>query len=265
MSKAIVLLSGGLDSTTVLAITLDQGYEVTALSFNYGQRHNYEIKCAKTIIDYLNNLNKDINHSIIDLSELGGLLYSSLTTEGFNTPQGHYEDASMNDTIVPNRNAIFLSVLYGWALSISKELNSKVICSLGVHSGDHAIYPDCRIEFYNKIIESFSIGNWGSEKISIYLPCIDFEKSDILKDALSTTAILTLDFDTIFKNTITSYNPDNNGISDGKSGSDIERILAFHKIGKIDPIEYKKSWAEVLEFAKKTEKDVPPFIVPDPF
>ena len=87
------------------------------------------------------------------------------------------------------------------------------------------------MEFYNKIIKSFEIGNWKSDKISIYLPYIKVDKSEILKNALSSTCLLKLDFDTIFKNTITSYNPDEDGISDGKTGSDIERILAFDKVG----------------------------------
>ena len=256
MSKtAIISLSGGLDSTSLLLHLLSKEYKVFALSFDYGQKHKIELTKAQNNIDYLKNNGFNITHKRVDLSSCNTLLSSSLTNNKINVPEGYYEENNMISTVVPNRNAIFLSVLYGWALSISKELNSNVICSLGVHSGDHAIYPDCRIEFYNKIIESFSIGNWGSEKISIYLPYIDFEKSDILKDALSTTSLLNLDFDTIYKNTITSYNPDKNGISDGKSGSDIERILAFNKIGRIDPIEYKKSWAEVLEFAIKTKKE----------
>ena len=82
----------------------------------------------------------------------------------------------------------------------------------------------------NKIIESFSIGNWDSDKISLYLPYINFDKKEILKDALTSTDFLNLDFNSIFKNTITSYAPDKNGISNGKTGSDIERILAFNAI-----------------------------------
>jgi len=102
-------------------------------------------------------------------------------------------------------------------------------------------------------MESFKIGNWDSDKISLYLPYINFDKKEILKDALTSADFLNLDFNSIFKNTITSYAPDENGISNGKTGSDIERILAFDKLGLKDPIEYQNEWEDVLSFAKKTE------------
>ena len=103
-------------------------------------------------------------------------------------------------------------------------------------------------------MESFRIGNWDGDKIDLYLPYLNYEKSDILKDALKSTKLLNLNFEQIFKNTITSYSPNKNGISEGKTGADIERILAFDKIGLKDPLEYKYGWENVLEHAKKTEK-----------
>ena len=161
----------------------------------------------------------------------------------------------MTSTVVPNRNAIFISILYGWAISLANEYENGIIVSLGVHSGDHAIYPDCRIEFYEKIISAFETGNWNSDSVSLYLPYINYDKSKILKDALNSADSLNLDFDIVFRNTVTSYNPDINGISNGKSGSDIERILAFDKIGRKDPLQYKYRWNEVLNFARKTEDE----------
>ena len=250
MSKtAIISYSGGLDSTALLLNLIKNEYTIYALTYNYGQKHHYEIECAKTIVNYLNNLNKDINHSILDLSDLGKLLYSSLTTEGFNTPQGHYEDASMNDTVVPNRNAIFSAILYSHALSIAKKENVNVELFLAVHSGDHTIYPDCRIEFFNQLNKSFKLGNWNSEKVAFKFPYIDMDKKDILEDALESTKSLSLDFDYIFKNTNTSYSPDSNGKSMGKTGSDIERILAFNDLGMEDPLEYLTDWETVLKNA----------------
>ena len=159
----------------------------------------------------------------------------------------------MKSTVVPNRNAIFSSIIFGYALSISNKLNNKVIIGLGVHAGDHEIYPDCREDFYHSIMNAFKIGNWGSENISIYLPYIKLNKSDILTDALTSCKSLKLNFDTFFKNTLTSYNPDKNGISDGKTGSDIERILAFNSIGLKDPIDYSDTWDNVLKHAKFLE------------
>ena len=136
-----------------------------------------------------------------------------------------------------------------------KNPQSEIYLSLGAHSGDHAIYPDCRAEFYNHIIKSFKIGNWDTERISLYLPYINIDKSEILEDALKSCKLLNLNFNKIFKNTITSYNPNKNGLSDGKTGSDIERILAFDKIGLKDPLNYNFTWEEVLKNAKKTEKN----------
>ena len=160
----------------------------------------------------------------------------------------------MKSTFVPNRNAIFSSILYGYAITISKQFNTNVSISLGVHSGDHAIYPDCRQEFYNKLFDSFQEGNWDSHKIELSLPYIDLDKSKILIDAQKSCKVLNLNFNTIFANTITSYNPNKKGLSSGKSGSDIERILAFNKIGLKDPIKYVESWDSILKNALETEK-----------
>jgi len=184
-----------------------------------------------------------------------GSFYSALTDENYDVPEGHYEEEQMKQTVVPNRNAIFSSILYGMALSISTIEDSDVVIALGVHSGDHAIYPDCRPEFYKALATAFSIGNWDSDRVRFELPYIDGDKSTILKDALNSCNQLNLDFDEILASTITSYNPDDLGRSSGKSGSDVERILAFHEIGRIDPIEYVESWESVLENALKLKNE----------
>ena len=103
-------------------------------------------------------------------------------------------------------------------------------------------------------MHAFKIGNWDSDKISLHLPYIKFNKSNILSDALDSCKKLKLNFNTIFKNTITSYSPNNDGISDGKTGSDVERILAFNSIGLKDPLTYTDSWNNVLKNAKLLEK-----------
>ena len=151
-------------------------------------------------------------------------------------------------------NAIFSSILYGYALTISSNLSKNITLSLGVHAGDHAIYPDCRIEFYDKLFDAINTGNWDTENIQFHLPYLNHTKVDILKDALDTCKKLNLSFEKIFKNTITSYSPDEKGISDGKTASDVERILAFHEIEMKDPLKYKTSWEEVLEYALNSEK-----------
>ena len=161
----------------------------------------------------------------------------------------------MKQTVVPNRNAIFSSIMYGHALSISESEKTDVVIALGVHSGDHEIYPDCRPEFYESLEGAFSIGNWGSERVSLHLPYISGDKSTILVDANDSISSLGLDFDTVFRNTNTSYNPDDSGRSSGKSGADVERILAFHSIGRKDPVQYIEGWDSALSGAQSAQSE----------
>ena len=248
-------LSGGMDSTSVLIRLINEGYKIDCLSFNYGQKHVVEIEKAIENIAYLGEKGYQIKHQIIDLTSAMSIFHSSLTNREIIVPEGHYEETQMKSTVVPNRNAIFSSIIYGYALSIVAKEDINVKIALGVHSGDHAIYPDCRPEFYQSLETSFRLGNWDSEKVDFYLPYVNGDKVTILNDAMKSCQELGIDFDTIFSNTITSYNPDNEGRSSGKSGSDIERILAFHKIGRRDPIEYIEPWEKVLQNAITTEKD----------
>ena len=253
---ATISLSGGMDSTSLLLHLIKKDYNVYALSFNYGQKHKLEINKAIDNIKYLNSKGINIDHKIINIKDCMDILSSSITDKNKAIPKGHYEDENMKQTFVPNRNSIFTSILYGYALTLSKKNNnSNIIISLGVHSGDHAIYPDCREEFYLKLFESFKIGNWDSDKIELYLPYLRLDKAQILTDANKSIKSLNLDFNTIFKNTLTSYEPDYKGRSNGKTGSDIERIIAFNKNGLKDPIDYIDSWETVLENALKTEKE----------
>ena len=248
-------LSGGMDSTSVLIRLINEGYKIDCLSFNYGQKHVIEIEKAIENIAYLSRKGYQVKHKIIDLTSAMSIFHSSLTNEEIIVPEGHYEETQMKSTVVPNRNAIFSSIIYGYALSIVAKEDINVKIALGVHSGDHAIYPDCRPEFYQSLETSFRLGNWDSERVDFYLPYVNGDKVTILNDAMKSCQELGIDFDTIFSNTITSYNPDNEGRSSGKSGSDIERILAFHKIGRRDPIEYIEPWEKVLQNAITTEKD----------
>ena len=253
--NAVMALSGGMDSSSLLLRLLREHYNVTALSFNYGQKHLVEIDRATALVSYLQQLNYPIKHHILDLSNAMQLFHSDLLSSGGDVPQGHYEEETMKSTVVPNRNAIFSSLLYGVALSIAEKCGDEVDIVLGVHSGDHAIYPDCRPEFYAALEHAFTIGNWNSEKIHFRLPYLHENKTDILRDAQISVAQLNLDFDEVFSKTITSYNPDSNGRSDGKTGSDVERILAFHALGRRDPIEYIRPWDEILASALAIEKE----------
>ena len=254
--RAVMALSGGMDSTGLLMRLLADGYKVSCLSYNYGQKHSIELVRAKANIAYLSSNGIEVEHRIADLSSAMGIFHSALTTEGYDVPEGHYEEEQMKQTVVPNRNAIFASILYGYALSIALREECDVVIALGVHSGDHAIYPDCRPEFYDAISHAFDVGNWDSEKVSFHLPYIDGDKETILRDAEGALSKLNLDFDTIFANTNTSYNPDAQGRSSGRSGADVERILAFHAIGRKDPVPYVESWGTVLANALQVEQEM---------
>ena len=254
--SSVLSLSGGLDSTTLLLHLLARKEIVYAISFNYGQKHEIEIEFAKRNIDYLNKNGYSVNHKIIDISDVVTLLESSLTDSKASVPEGHYMDENMKSTFVPNRNSIFSSIIYGYALSIYKSTKKNVQFSLGVHAGDHLIYPDCRPEFYSHLMKSFNIGNWDSEGVEIYFPYIKLQKPDIIKDGVSSCEKLNIDYKLIYRNTLTTYSPDSNGYSNGKTGSDIERILAFNQLGIEDPGLYLNSWDKLVAHALSCEKEL---------
>ena len=250
MKHAVLSLSGGMDSSTLLLHLLSNGYKVTALSFDYGQKHKVELERATELVEYINSTLHDmfpITHQIIKLDGLAQLLNSSLVEGGSDVPEGHYADENMKDTVVPNRNKIFSSIIQAVALSITDKNNTECVIAMGIHAGDHSIYPDCRQEFRDIDFEAFKIGNWNTEKINVYTPYLLGDKFDILKDGVECCDKLKLNFDEVYKRTNTSYKPlfikeTNKWYSDYKSASSIERIEAFLKIGRPDPIEY----AEVL-------------------
>ena len=253
MIRSVMSLSGGMDSTSLLLRLLAEGSKVTCLTYDYGQKHSIEIDRSKNNIEYLSQHGYEVDQVVIDLKSAMSTLQSALTSQDIDVPEGHYESSQMKQTVVPNRNAIFSSILFGHALSISITEDCDVRIALGVHSGDHEIYPDCRPEFYESLERSFSIGNWDSERVSFYLPYISGDKATILEDALGSCGSLGVNFDTVLSNTNTSYNPDEKGRSSGRSGADVERILAFHKIGRVDPVEYVDDWTSVLEYALSQE------------
>jgi len=251
MKKAILSLSGGMDSSALLIRLIAQGYSVTTLTFNYGQKHNLELEKAKELRQYLFDQGFKVNAYDIDLTDLTPLLKSNLVAGGDEVPEGHYENENMVQTVVPNRNKIFSSILQSIALSQANDSDSEVIIAMGIHAGDHAIYPDCRQEFRDADYIAFVTGNYNADRVKYYTPFLKWDKYQILKDAEDNCINLKLDFDDVFKRTNTSYKPINN-YSDYKSASSVERIEAFIKLGRPDPVQYADESGRVTwEIAKE--------------
>jgi 7-cyano-7-deazaguanine synthase len=260
---AVLSLSGGMDSSTLLLHLLNEGYDCTCLSFDYGQKHKVELERATDLVKYLNSFTREvakthpsfppIKHQIITLDGLAQLLNSSLVEGGTEVPEGHYAEENMKDTVVPNRNKIFSSIIQAVALSISNKKEAECVIALGVHSGDHSIYPDCTEAFRNADEYAFKIGNWDSELVNYYTPYMEGNKFTILEDGVKCCDELGLDFDEVYSRTNTSYKPifihsygkmiaenstKGTWYSDYKSASSVERVEAFIKLGRPDPVKY---------------------------
>ena len=280
----VVSLSGGMDSSTLLLKCLKEFDTVTAISFDYGQKHRVELERAQSLVDYINGevksnikINGDsfpgVTYRQIQLNGLVDLLDSALVTGGADVPEGHYAEDNMKATVVPNRNKIFASITQAVALSVANKTGESCNIAMGIHAGDHAIYPDCRQEFRDADDYAFRIGNWDAERVSYFTPYLEGDKFTILQDGEVLCEELGLDFNEVYKRTMTSYKPifiegdfkdrvikDPSSIpwilgkwySDYKSASSVERVEAFIKLGRPDPVEYADpelgpvSWEHVV-------------------
>lgn len=239
----VISLSGGMDSSTLLLRAIKEYDSVTALSFNYGQKHVVELERAQSLINYLNTKGYDVKYRQIKLDGLVDLLNSALVEGGDEVPEGHYEQDNMKATVVPNRNKIFSSITQAVALSVATETGEQTDIALGIHAGDHAIYPDCRQEWRDADDHAFRMGNWDVENVGYFTPYLDGDKFDILKDGEVLCNDLNIDFDDVYVRTNTSYKPifDEDTFewySDYKSASSVERVEAFLKLGRPDPAPY---------------------------
>jgi len=222
--KVVVLVSGGMDSVTALNHAKAQGYEIAAgLSFDYGSKHNHkELPMAKWHCDQLG-----VDHRIVNLNFMDELFESDLLKSGGDIPEGHYEAENMKQTVVPFRNGIMLSIAAGYAESIGAE--ALVIAA---HSGDHAIYPDCREDFMRPMAEAITAGTY--EKIEVLRPFIQMRKEDIAKRG----GELKVDF----RQTWSCYK--GGELHCGKCGTCVERIEAFALAGMEDPTIYDEGAGE---------------------
>ena len=240
MAKNVVVsLSGGMDSSTLLLRCLSEYDNVTALSFDYGQKHKVELLKAQSLVNYLADNGHKIKYQVIKLDGLVNLLNSNLVEGGDDVPEGHYEEDNMKATVVPNRNKIFASLVQAVALSEANANGNDTDIALGIHAGDHAIYPDCRQEFRDADDNAFRIGNWEADKVGYFTPYLETDKYGILQDGQKLCGELSIDFNSVYSRTNTSYKPYPSGNSDYKSASSVERIEAFIKLGVDDPVQYE--------------------------
>ncbi len=240
-NKVVISMSGGLDSTCLALHMLSQGKEVKAYAIDYGQKHNIELNRVKSCVRFLSRKGLPISLQVINLRDVFSDSQSSLTGNG-DIPEGHYEDSNMKSTVVENRNVIFSSIIYGKALSWSKQTNSNVEITLGIHAGDHTIYPDCTPESQEMARELFKISNWGSEKIDYVAPFVNSTKGEVLQAgirAMESMEFSGKDVKYVLGHTHTCYSPNENGESCGKCGSCTERLEAFEFCGMKDPVKYQ--------------------------
>ena len=226
MKKAVILLSGGLDSATTLAIAQNDGFTPYGLTFSYGQRHQFEIGASQKIAEACNLTDHIITE--IDLRAFGG----SALTDDIDVPKDRSENTmsgSIPVTYVPARNTIFLSFALAWA----EVLQSNDIF-LGVNSMDYSGYPDCRPEY----IQSFQAmanlatkaGVDGDQSITIHTPLISMTKEEIIRKGLE----LGVDYSL----THSCYDPDKAGNACGRCDSCRIRLKGFQEAGTVDPINY---------------------------
>lgn len=222
---AVTILSGGMDSAT-LAYAVSSLYEDTPvkqhfLSFNYGQRHVKELEYAKKIAEKLN-----CKHDIIDLASVTKLLTGSALTDSANVvmPEGFYAEENMRLTVVPNRNAMMLSV--AWAVGIAEKAD---FVYFGAHAGDHFIYEDCRPEFVEALSTAFRLGTHGKYPTMVVAPFLSIDKTEILRRGLA--------MNVPYESTWTCYKGGEKAC--GVCGSCQERLEAFHLNETEDPLEYE--------------------------
>lgn len=212
--KVIAILSGGMDSSTMLYQLLADKNEVKAISFNYGQKHKLELEKASATCSKLN-----VPHKIIDISFIKELVSNSALTGDIEVPEGHYAGENMKLTVVPNRNMIMSSIAIGYA--VNEDFDA---IALGVHSGDHAIYPDCRPVFIEALNTIAAIANFKA--IQVLTPFLNIDKGDI--------AIIGKNLGVDYSSTLTCYNGGETPC--GKCGACVERKEAFEKAESIDPL-----------------------------
>jgi 7-cyano-7-deazaguanine synthase len=220
MEQIVAIHSGGMDSTVLLYHLRAEGFDVAALSVDYGQRHRKELECAASICSKIN-----VPHEVVDLSDMARLLSgSALTDSSVEVPEGHYAEESMKTTVVPNRNMLIISAATGWAISRKAQL-----VAYGAHAGDHTIYPDCRPEFVAAMDAAVRLGDW--HQVGVLAPFITMTKADIARRGYA--------LGVPFEHTWSCYK--GGKVHCGRCGTCVERAAAFAEANVPDPTIYEDS------------------------
>lgn len=231
--KTLVVCSGGLDSVTCAYKVAHEHTLSGLISFDYGQRHKKELGFAKLAAQ-----NLGVPHTLIDISHIGAMLSGSALTDGIDVPDGHYAEETMRITVVPNRNAIMLTIAYG--LASAQKLDAV---ATAVHGGDHFIYPDCRPGFVHAFKDMQNHALEGFSDIRLYTPFLEGDKADIAREGAK--------LGVPYENTWSCYK--GGEIHCGRCGTCVERREAFDLANVPDPTQYADAdfWKQAVENAKK--------------
>lgn len=217
--KTLVICSGGLDSTTLAYQTAKEANLLALLSFDYGQRHKIELQYAQKTAEKLGVL-----HHVVSIASIGALLQSSLTQQTLAVPQGRYTQQNMANTVVPNRNAIMLTI----AFALADTLNAEAV-ALAVHGGDHFIYPDCRPEFIAAFAKMQALSLGKTPAIALLAPYVNLDKADIAR--------LMPKYQVPVEETWSCYNA--GPVQCGRCATCIERIMALKSAQVADSTVYQ--------------------------
>jgi len=222
-NKAVVVLSGGMDSATALYQAIKDGFEIYAISFDYGQKHRKELDFAKKLTEKVGAK----EHHVVDLTNITSLISNSSLTSDQEVPEGHYAQENMKSTVVPNRNMIMSSIAAGYAVNIG----AKAIY-LGVHSGDHFIYPDCRPQFIRALELAIYLGNEGfcDKELQVITPFMYLTKAQL--------AMRGAQLGVPYELTWSCYKGQDKHC--GKCGTCVERKEAFELANIKDPTQYEQ-------------------------
>ncbi len=231
----VMILSGGLDSTTLLWYLCSEGKEVHALTFNYGQRHSREIEHAKKVVKAARDRGFKVNHELVDISSISHLIASGALTGKEEVPHGFYTDEIQKITVVPNRNMIMLSIAAGYAVKIGEK---EVYYA--AHKSDYAIYPDCRKEFVKALDTAIYLATLFTP-VELKAPFVDMTKAEVVG--------LGLKLEVPYELTWSCYEGGDRPCL--KCGTCLERTEAFLVNGVKDPLLNDEEWERAVEEYRK--------------